>query len=168
MATLPFPLEAYEAGIYIVMVAMPATFLYALSVPSPGFNLDYRNFAVAAIVPTVLIVPTVYGLFASFFFAQILAMVVAMSTDFVLSHDVLRLIVVLSWFLLVAIIVLLMKGRQSGSKALELQGIGLILIMSTTFLFNYPYYLMLGTTGMLFLCYPVLTSPERDTLALTD
>jgi hypothetical protein len=160
-ASLPLPLEAYEVGIYFVMATMVAAFVYALSAPSPGFKLNYRNFAVAATIPTLLVVPMLYGVFTSFFMAQILAMVVAMSTDFVLSHDLLKATVILSWFLLVAIFVLLIKGHYSGNKALRRQGIGLILIMSTTFLFNYPYYLMLGTTGMLLLCYPRLSSLEN-------
>ncbi len=157
-ASLPLPLEAYEAGIYFVMATMFGAFVHALSAPSPGFKLNSRNFAVAATLPTLLVVPMLYGVFSSFFLAQILAMVVAMSTDFVLSHDMLKAIVILSWFLLVAIFVLLIKGHYSRNKVLGQQGIGLILIMSTTFLFNYPYYLMLGTTGMLFLCYPLVSS----------
>ncbi|HEX4922112.1 MAG TPA: hypothetical protein VFV92_15410, partial [Candidatus Bathyarchaeia archaeon] len=48
------------------------------------------------------------------------------------------------------------------------EGIGLLLIMSTTFLFSYPYYLMLGVVGVLFLSHPLAhaESTTYDSTAL--
>lgn len=158
LVSLPFALGAYQAGVYSVMASMLAAFAYALLAPSLGFTLGYRNFVKAAALPTLIVAPTLYSVMRSFFVAQILAMVIAMSTDFVLSHDMLRLLVALWWFFLTAVFLILLKGRGSSSKFLHAEGIGLILIMNTTLLFNYPYHLMLGITGMLLLCQPhVLT-----------
>ena len=91
---------------------------------------------------------------SSFFVTQILALVVAMSTDFVLSHTLLETLVLLWWFFLTAVLLLFLKGHYSANKMLAQEAVGLVLIMSTTYLFNYPYYLMLGTAGVLLLCYP--------------
>ena len=48
-----------------------------------------------------------------------------------------------------------MKEYYSANKVLRQEAVGLVLIMGTAFLFNYPYYLMLGTAGVLLLCYPL-------------
>lgn len=165
LASLSFPVEAYQAGIYLIMATTIAAFAYALAAPSPGFTLGYRNFAKAAILPTLLVVPTLYGVMTSFFAAQILAMLLAMSTDFVLSHDLLRALVIFSWFFLTAVLVLVLKGHYSADRMLQQEGMGLILIMSTTFLFNYPYYLMLGTAGVFLLCYPLSRTDYSDNRA---
>ena len=143
------------AGIYSVMASMIVAFVYALQAPAPGFTLGYRNFAKAAILPTILVVPTFFEMMRSFFVTQILALVVAMSTDFVLSHTLLEALVLLWWFFLTAVLLLFLKGHYSANKALGQEAVGLVLIMSTTYLFNYPYYLMLGTVGLLLLCYPL-------------
>ena len=109
----------------------------------------------ATILPTILVVPTFYAMLSSFFVTQILALVVAMSTDFVLSHTLIEAFVLLWWFFLTAVLLLFLKGHHSANKVLRQEAVGLVLIMSTTFLFNYPYYLMLGTAGVLLLCYPL-------------
>lgn len=152
LASLPVSLGAYQAAVYSIMASTLAAFAYALLVPSPTFKFGYRDFAKAAALPTLIVAPTLYEIMSSFFVAQILAMVVAMSTGFVLSHDMLRLLVALWWFFLTAVFLILLKGRYSTSKFLNEEAIGLLLIMNTTLLFNYPYYLMLGTTGMLLFC----------------
>ncbi len=156
LASLPLPLEAYTAGIYSIMAAALAVFAYALLAPSPGFTLGYRDFAKAAVFPTLLVVPLLYEVMRSFFVTQILTLVVAMSTDFAVSHDLLRVMIVLWWFFLTAVLILLLKGHYSENKKLQQEAIGLVLIMSTSFLFNYPYYLMLGTAGVILLSYPLL------------
>jgi hypothetical protein len=165
LASLPVSLGAYQAAVYSIMATTLAAFAYALLVPSPGFKLGYRDFAKAAALPTLIVAPTLYGVMRSFFVAQILAMVVAMSTGFVLSHDMLRLLVALWWFFLTAVFLILLKGRYSTSKFLNQEALGLLLIMNTTLLFNYPYYLMLGTTGMLLFCQPNLptNNPQAKT-----
>ena len=158
LVTLPLSLGAYYAAVYSIMASTLAAFSYALLVPSPGFRLGYRDFGKAAALPTLIVAPALYATMQSFFVTQILAMVIAMSTNFVLAHDMLRVLLALWWFFLTAIFIILLKGRGSSSKFLLGEAIGLLLIMNTTMLFNYPYYLMLGTTGMLLLCQPhVLT-----------
>ena len=92
---------------------------------------------------------------SSLFATQILALVVAMSTDFVLSHTLLEAFVLLWWFFLTAVLLLFMKEHYSANKVLRQEAVGLVLIMGTAFLFNYPYYFMLGTAGVLLLCYPL-------------
>jgi hypothetical protein len=158
LASLPLPLEAYVASIYSIIVTALAAFVYALLAPSPQFTLDYRNFAKAALLPTLLVVPIIYGMIRSFFVTQILGMVVAMSTDFALSHDLLKALVIVWWFFLTAILVLFLKGHRSTNEFLQQEAIGLVLIMSTTLLFNYPYYLMLGIAGVFLVCYPLETN----------
>lgn len=64
---------------------------------------------------------------------QIFSLVIAMSTDIALSFDLVRAIVFFWWVLLVAIVLLLLKGRTSHNSFLIQHGIGLILILSTTF-----------------------------------
>jgi hypothetical protein len=154
LALLPAPLEAYVAGICSIMFAAFTVFAYALLTPSPGFTLGYRDFAKAAVLPTLLVVPVLYEAMRSFFVAQIITLVVVMSTDFAVSHDLLRVLIVLWWFFLTAVLVLFLKGHYSENKKLQQEAIGLVLIMSTSFLFDYPYYLMLGIAGVFLLCYP--------------
>jgi hypothetical protein len=156
LGSLPVPFEAYLAGVYSVMASMIFAFAYALQAPAPGYTLVYRNFAKAAFLPTILVVPTLYAMISSFFVTQILSMVVAMSTDFVLSHTLLEALVLLWWFYLTAVLVLLLKSHYSANRMLRQEAVGLLLIMSTTYLFNYPYYLMLGTVGLILLSYPLL------------
>jgi len=155
LASLPLPIEAYMASIYSIMVTALAVFAYALLAPSPGFTLGYRNFVKVALLPTLLVVPIFYGMIRSFFVTQIFGMVVAMSTDFALSHDLLKGLVIMWWFFLTAILILFLKGRRSTNKVLQQEAIGLVLIMSTTLLFNYPYYIMLGIAGVFLVCYPL-------------
>jgi len=168
LASLPLPMGAYKAGLYSVMATSLAAFAYALHAPSPGFALRYRNFVKAAVLPTLLVVPMLYEVMRSFFVSQILAMVVAMSTDFVLSLDLLRALIVFGWFFLTAVLILLLKGHYSGNRLLRYEGVGLILIMSTTFLFNYPYYIMLGTAGVFLLCYPLLRTDEETCMQVAQ
>ncbi len=161
---LPFSIGTYTAGIYSIMATAIAAFAYALTVKSPSFRINARNFVKAVVLPTVLVAPVLYGLIQSFLMVQIFSLVIAMSTDIVLSIDMVRAIVFFSWFLLVAVVVLFLKGRSSGDRFLIQQGIGLVLILSTTFLFNYPNYLLLGTGGILLISYP-LTSRRETILA---
>ncbi|MBZ5707235.1 MAG: hypothetical protein LAN63_17955 [Acidobacteriia bacterium] len=162
MGPLPLPLEAYLGGVYFVMASMIMTFLYALQVPARGFTLRYRDFAKAAILPTIIVAPTLYEMMSSFFVLQILSLVVAMSTDFVLSHTLLEALVLLYWFFLTAVLLIFLKGHYATSRMLKQEAVGLVLIMSTTFLFNYPYYLMLGTAGVFLLCYSLSRTGERE------
>jgi hypothetical protein len=162
LASLPLPLEAYTAGLYSVMAATLAVFVYALLAPSPGFALAYRDFAKAAVLPTLLVVPLLYDVMRSFFVTQILTLVVAMSTDFTVSHDLLRVLIILWWFFLTAVLILLLRGRHSANRTLQQEAIGLVLIMSTSFLFNYPYYLMLGIAGVFLLCHPLHTTDTNQ------
>jgi hypothetical protein len=163
LGSLPFPLDAYLAGIFSVMGSMILVFGYALVAAAPGFALRYRDFAKAAILPTVLVVPTFYEMMRSFFVIQILSLVVAMSTDFVLSHTLLEAMVLLLWFFLTAVFILFLKGQYSNNRMPKQEAIGLILIMSMTYLFNYPYYLMLGVTGVMLLCYPLAGNKTTGT-----
>jgi hypothetical protein len=165
LASLPLSLEAYQAAIYSIMASTLSAFAYALLVPSPRFRLRYLDFAKAAALPTLIVVPILYGVMSSFFVAQIFAMVVAMSTGFVLSHGTLRLLVALWWLFLTAVFLILLKGHYSTSKFLNEEAIGLLLIMNTTLLFNYPYYLMLGTTGMLLFCQSKLWTSSSQARA---
>lgn len=154
-ATLPFEVVAYDAGIFMIMAAAVAALAYAIVAPSPGFKMNVWNFAKAAALPTLLVGPILYGLIQSYFMVQIFSLVIAMSTDITLSFELVRAIVFFWWVLLVAIVLLLLKGRASHNRFLLQQGIGLILILSTTFLFNYPNYLLLGTAGALLVAYPL-------------
>jgi hypothetical protein len=155
---LPFGIVAYQAGIYSVMATTFAFFLYALSAPSPGFTLNYRNFVKVALLPTLLVAPVLYGLVTSFFITQIFTMVIVMSTDLALSLSFVRVLVLLYWFLLTAILILLVKGHYSTNKLLLQEAIGLVFIASAAFLFNYPHYVMLGTAGVLLFSYPLIAS----------
>lgn len=156
--SLPYPLSAYLGGIYSVMATAFMVFAYALLAPSPKFNLNYRNFVKAAVLPTVLVVPLLYAMMRSFFVTQILGMVVAMSTDLILAHDLLQLLVAVWWFFLTGVLLLVLKGHYSTNKVLRQEAVGLVLIMSTTFLFNYPYYLMLGIAGVFLISYSLSAS----------
>jgi hypothetical protein len=151
--SLPLPLETYMAGMLSVMLTGVMVFAYALLAPSPKFTLDYRSFAKAATLPTLIIVPLLYAMMRSFFVTQIFGMVVAMSTDMVLTHDLLQLLVAVWWFFLTGVLLLVIKGHHSTNKVLQQEAVGLTLIMSTTFLFNYPYYLMLGIAGIFLISY---------------
>jgi hypothetical protein len=157
---LPFEVSAYDAGVFMIMLAAVAALAYALVAPSAGFKMTAWNFAKAAVLPTLLVGPIMYGLMESYFMVQIFSLVIAMSTDITLSFELVRAIVFFWWVLLVAIALLLLKGRISHDRLLLQQGIGLILILSTTFLFNYPNYLLLGTTGLLFVTYHLRSTPE--------
>jgi hypothetical protein len=154
--SLPYPLTAYMGGIFAVMATELMVFVYALLAPSPTFALDYRKFVKAAVLPTVLVVPLLYEMMRSFFVTQILGMVVAMSTDLVLTHDLLQVLVAVWWFFLTGVLLLVVKGHYSTNKLLQQEAVGLVLIMSTTFLFNYPYYLMLGIAGVFLVSYPLI------------
>jgi hypothetical protein len=159
---LPFALEAYTAGIYLIMVASAMSFIYAIAVMGPGFRLKSWGFIISLALPTFLVAPILYGLMESFFMGQIFSLVVAMSTDITLSYEQLRLLIFFWWFLLAAVLVLLFKGRASGNAFLVQSAIGLVLILSTSFLFNYPPYLLLGTVGVLLLAYPLVGKSPED------
>ena len=163
---LPLGFQSYEAGIFAVMITSVATLAYAIGVPSPDFKLGLRSFAKAAALPTLVVVPILYGLLTSFFATQIFSLVIVTTTDFALSHDLVQALVVVWWFLLTGVLILFLKGRHSSNKLLIQEAIGLLLIMSTTFLFNYPYYLMLGVVGVLFLCHPLGTVDMRQNIQL--
>lgn len=157
---LPFEVGAYDAGVFMIMLAAAAALAYALTTPSPGFKTGIRNIAKAVVPPTLLVAPILYGLMESYFMVQIFSLVIAMSTDITLSFELVRAIVFFWWVLLVAIALLLLKGRVSQRRFLTQQAIGLVLILSTTFLFNYPNYLLLGTTGVLLFAYPLRSTQE--------
>ncbi len=165
-ASLPFGIGIYSAGIYSILAASVAAFVYALTTPSSRFRITPRNFVMAVILPTIVVAPILYGLMESFFMVQIFSLVIAMSTDIALSFQFVRATVFFWWFLLTAVVILLLKGRGSDNRFLLQQGVGLILILSTTFLFNYPNYILLGTAGVLLLTYPLQsreqTHDQRD------
>ncbi len=163
VASLPFPIEAYLAGVVAVMATSLVAFAYAIQAPSPGFGFGPRNILKVTVLPTILVAPILYEFLRSFFAVQIFGLVLTMSTDIAVSHDMIKAIVIVFWFLLTAVLLLLLKGRSSSDRTLVQQGMGLVLLMSTTMLFNYPYYLMLGIAGAILLCYP-LASTRKGTL----
>ncbi|HEX4919696.1 MAG TPA: hypothetical protein VFV92_03045 [Candidatus Bathyarchaeia archaeon] len=167
-AWLPLGFQSYELGIFLVMATSVVALVYAMLVPSDGFTLRPLSFAKAAILPTLIVAPILYGLLSSFFATQIFSLVIVTTTDFALAHDQVQALVVVWWFLLTAVVLLFVKARRSTNKTLVQEGIGLLLIMSTTFLLNYPYYLMLGVVGVLFLSHPLAhaESTRDDTTAL--
>ncbi|MDV3293305.1 MAG: hypothetical protein LYZ70_03450 [Nitrososphaerales archaeon] len=160
VVALPGGIQAYQAGIFSVMAATVGAFAYAMVAPSPGYSLGVRRFAKAAVLPTIVVAPIAFGLFESYLMTQIFTLVIAMSTDFALSHDLVQLLAALWWVLLTAALLLVLKGRSSPNKSLIQEGVGLILLMSTTFLFNYPYYIMLGLLGVLLFAYPLREREE--------
>jgi hypothetical protein len=151
---LPLGLQAYQVGVFAVMVSMIAAFTYSAFTRSGEFRMRTRWWLVALLPPTLLVVPISYGLFRSFFMTQIFAMIIAMGTDIMLSFQLVQLIAVLWWFLLSAIMILFVKGWRSSDRRLILEAVGLVLLMSTTFLFNYPNYVILGILGVLFITHP--------------
>ncbi len=155
LASVPFAMDAYSAAVYSIIGVSVAAFAYALATPAANFKMTAFTFLKVAIIPSLLVFPMLYGLMESFFMTQLFGLVIAMSTDIILSFNMVRVIFLASWFLLTAVSLLWWKGRKSGDWFLFQQGIGLILILSTTFLFNYPNYLLLGTTGALLVCYPL-------------
>lgn len=162
--SLPYPVEAYLGGIFAVIATTLLAFAYAVQAPSPGFGLGPKNVLKATVLPTLLVAPMLYEFLQSFFAVQIFALVLTMSTDIAVSHDLIKVIVVAFWFLLTAILLLILKGRHSSDRMLVQQGMGLVLLMSTTMLFNYPYYLMLGISGALLLTYPILAGSRETVL----
>jgi hypothetical protein len=155
LPSLPGQMGAYLAGVYMIVLASVAAFVYALTVRSPGYKMGLRRFAKAALIPTIIVVPILFGLMESFMMTQIFSMVIAMSTDIILDFQLVRVVTVGWWFVMMAVVVLWFKGRGSHDGFLFQQGVGLVFILSTTFLFNYPNYLLLGTAGALLLCYPL-------------
>ena len=79
VAAPPFAVGAYEAGVFMIMLAAATALAYALVAPSPGYKMSVWNFAKAAFLPTLLIGPILYGLMESYFMVQILSLVIAMS-----------------------------------------------------------------------------------------
>ncbi len=152
---LPFQMGAYVAGIYVIVVASVAAFVYSMTVSTFDYKMGLRRFAKAALIPTLIVWPILIGLFMSYDMTQIFSMVIAMSTDIILDFQLVRVVTVGWWFVMMAVFVLWFKGRGSGNRFLIQQGVGLVFILSTTFLFNYPSYLLLGTAGALLFCYPL-------------
>jgi hypothetical protein len=155
LASIPFAMDAYSAAIFAIMGVSVAAFAYSLATPAPNFKMTIFTFVKVAIIPALLVFPMLYGLMESFFMTQLFGLVIAMSTDITLSFNMVRAIFLASFFLLTSVSLLIWKGRKSGDWFLLQQGMGLILILSTTFLFTYPNYLLLGTTGALLICYPL-------------
>lgn len=154
---LPFQIGAYTSGLYMVMATAVLAFAYALTASrGEGFKLSRRMFAIALIVPSVLVLPILYGLTQSYLMTQIFNMVIAMSTDIALDFQMVWLIVAAAWFLLMGVSVLLLKGYRFRDFFLAQQGVGLIMILSASFLFGYPNYLLLTTTGVLLLAVPMV------------
>jgi hypothetical protein len=154
--SLPGQMDAYVAGSYMIVIAAVATFVYALTANSPGYRMGVRRYAMAALLPTLLVVPVLIGLMDSFFMTQIMSLVIAMSTDILLDFNMVRVVTIGWWFVMTAVFVLWFKGRGSHDWFLIQQGFGLVFVLSTTFLFGYPNYLLLGTTGVLLVCYPLI------------
>jgi hypothetical protein len=155
MPALPGQMSAYLAGVYMVVVASVAAFAYAMTARSPGYRMGVRSFAKAALLPTLIAVPVLVGLMESFLMTQIMSMVIAMSTDIILDFQLVRVVTAGWWFVMMAVVVLWFKGRGSHDWFLFQQGVGLVFILSMTFLFNYPNYLLLGTAGVLLICFPL-------------
>jgi hypothetical protein len=158
---LPFQMGAYVAGVYVIVVASVAAFVYSMTVRTLDYKMGLRRFAKAALIPTLVVWPILIGLFMSYDMTQIFSMVIAMSTDIILDFQLVRVITVGWWFVMMAVFVLWFKGRGSGNWFLIQQGVGLVFILSTTFLFNYPSYLLLGTAGALLICYPLIKRSEE-------
>jgi len=112
--------------------------------------------AIALLVPSIAVLPVLFGLMESYMMTQIINMVIAMSTDILLDFQMVWLIVTASWFLLMGVSLLLLKGYRMRDHFLAQQGVGLIMILSASFLFNYPNYLLLTTTGVLLLAVPMI------------
>jgi len=155
--------DIQELSVFVISLGHPMP----LAVAEHGFRFDLPAMIIltglSVQIPFTVIPFGFEGTVGVEFLRQIFAMVIAMSSDFVLSHDMLKLLLVLWWFFLTAVFLLVLKGRGSSNNSLHVESIGLALIMNTTLLFNYPYYLMLGLTGILLLCQPdLLTSkPTR-------
>ena len=156
IAQLPFQIDAYTTGLYMVMATAVLAFGYALTASHGGLKLSRRMLAVALVVPSVLVLPVLFGLTQSYMMTQIINMVIAMSTDIILDFSMVWLIVTAAWFLLMGVALLLLKGYRFRDFFLAQQGIGLIMILSASFLFNYPNYLLLTTTGVLLLAVPLV------------
>ena len=156
--SLPLQMQAYTGGVAMAMVTSVAAFAYAVTVRSPGFRNSLWNIAKVLILPSIVVIPFLYGLMESYFMTQIFAMVIAMSTDIALSFNMVRLVILSSWFLLAAILLLLVKGRKAQGRFLVQQGMGLVLVLSASFLFNYANYVLLSTAGVLLITVPLLNS----------
>ncbi len=160
LPSLPGQMDAYLAGVYMIVVASIAAFVYAVTVRSPGYRMGVRSFLKAALLPTLIVGPILFGLMESYLMTQIFSMVIAMSTDIILNFELVRVITLGWWFVMMAVFVLWFKGHGSRDGFLFQQGIGLVFILSTTFLFSYPNYLLLGTAGVLLLSYPLRRAPD--------
>ncbi len=150
-APLPFAIESYTAGVYAIMATAFLAFLAAITASADGFRWRMRNIVLAIGLPALVVGSILYGLLSSFFMGQIFSLVIAMSTDIVLSYTLVRAIVFFWGFLLAAFAIFTLKGLKTGDRFRVQQGIGLMLLLSTSFLFNYPAYLLLGTAGVLLL-----------------
>ncbi len=156
IASMPLQVEAYTAGVVMAMATCVGAFVYALSIRTPGLGDGVKFHAKLLILPTLAVMPFLYGLTQSYFMTQIFSMVVAMSTDIVLSFNMVRMAFLSSWFLLSAVVLLVAKGRRVHSSSLIQQGMGLILILSASFLFNYANYVLLDTAGVLLITLPLV------------
>ncbi len=154
--SIPLQVEAYTGGVVMAMVTCVAAFAYALSVKTPGHGNGVKSHLKLLVLPTLVVMPFLYGLTQSYFMTQIFAMVVAMSTDIVLSFNMVRLAFLSSWFLLSAVVLLVFKGRRMKDRFLIQQGMGLILVLSASFLFNYANYVLLSAAGVLLISVPLL------------
>ncbi len=155
-ASLPLQVEAYTGGVVMAMVTCVAAFAHALTARKLGYGKGVGSLAKLLVLPTLVVIPFLYGLTQSYFMTQIFSMVIAMSTDIVLSFNLVRLAILSSWFLLSAVVVLIMKGRAGHSSFLVQQGMGLVMILSASFLFNYSNYVLLSTAGVLLVAVPLL------------
>ncbi len=161
VASMPLQVEAYTAGVVMAMVTCVGAFVYALSVRTPGKGDGVKFHAKLLVLPTLAVMPFLYGLTQSYFMTQIFAMVVAMSTDIVLSFNLVRMAFLSSWFLLSAVVLLVVKGKRMQNSSLIQQGMGLILILSASFLFNYANYVLLDTAGVLLITLPLVNGPTE-------
>ncbi len=145
-------MTAAQAGLVVGLLAVSA-FAYALTLRTRAFSK--KRLAFALLIPTVVVVPFLYGLSQSYFMTQIFSMVIAMSTDITLSFNMVRAVVAATWFLLGAVVLLALKGRSPDRFPLQ-QALGLILVLSGSFLFNYANYVLLSTLGVLLITIPLV------------
>lgn len=155
LPSLPGQIDAYIAGVYMLIVTSVAALGFATTTRSPGYTMGVRRFVKAILLPSLLVIPMLVGLLDSYFMTQIMSMVIAMSTDILVNYNLVAALTAGWWFLMAAVFVLWFKGRGSHNWFLIQQGIGLVFLLSTTFLFGYPNYLLLGTAGVLLICFPL-------------
>ncbi len=157
LASLPFQLAAYTGAVALSMATCVAAFWHALSAPGLKEPHRFRSLLKTLALPTLIVIPFLYGLTQSYFMTQIFSMVIAMSTDISLSFNMVRLAILSSWFLLSAVMLLVVKGRATRNTLLIQEGLGLVMILSASFLFNYANYVLLSGAGVVLITVPLIS-----------